>query len=369
MYGSSAQAPGGMWRRPTTCWPYAGRKTTEPLRESLRPTKGGPFTGIGATLHKNCVMHPFDITLPIASGDEVGVLANAFKQMASDLESTQQALKESEEQSRAILETAGDAFIGIDQNGLITDWNHQAEVIFGWFHQEAIGRRLSETVIPARYRTSHSTALQRFLTTGIGPVVNKRVELTALHREGREFPVELTVWPLQRGQTYLFNAFIGDITERKQTEEVIRLSEQRFRTLTTQAPVGIFLTDSEGDCLFVNNRWCEIAGIAPEQATGQGWANALHSEDRQRVVDEWSTAVQGGREFALEYRYQRRQSEAIWVYSSALALRDEAGQITGYLGIVTNIMERKQPEQMKSDFVSFVTHQLRTPLAGIKWLL
>src|SRR6266850_6070391 len=58
MYGSSAQAPGGMWRRPTTCWPYAGRKTTEPLRESLRPTKGGPFTGIGATLHKNCVMHP-----------------------------------------------------------------------------------------------------------------------------------------------------------------------------------------------------------------------------------------------------------------------------------------------------------------------
>lgn len=150
---------------------------------------------------------------------------------------------------------------------------------------------------------------------------------------------------------------------------MIRRSEQRFRTLTTQAPVGIFLTDSEGDCLFVNKRWCEIAGIAPEQATGQGWADALHSEDRKRVVDEWSTAVQGGREFALEYRYQRRQSEAIWVYSSALALRDEAGQITGYLGTVTNITERKQAEQMKSDFVSFVTHQLRTPLAGIKWLL
>jgi PAS domain S-box-containing protein len=132
------------------------------------------------------------------------VLANAFKQMGSDLESTQQALKKSEKQRRTILDTASDAFIGMDQQRFITDWNRQAEVIFGWSHQEAIGSRLSKTVIPARYRTPHSTGLQRFLTTGIGPVLNTRVELTALHREGREFPVELTVWPLQRGQTYLF---------------------------------------------------------------------------------------------------------------------------------------------------------------------
>jgi two-component system, sensor histidine kinase and response regulator len=247
--------------------------------------------------------------------------------------------------------------------------NRQAEVIFGWSHQEAIGRRLSETVIPARYQTPHSTGLQRFLATGIGPVLNKRVELTALHRDGREFPVELTVSPIQSGQTYRFNAFIHDFTERKQTEEVIRQSEQRFRTLTTQAPAGIFLTDAGGQYLFVNQRWCEIAGITPEEATGQGWADALHGEDRQRVFDEWYTAVQAGREIASEYRYQPRQGEAIWVYSSAVALRDDAGQITGYLGTVTNITERKQAEQMKSDFVSFVTHQLRTPLAGIKWLL
>jgi nitrogen fixation/metabolism regulation signal transduction histidine kinase len=73
----------------------------------------------------------FDVNLPIASDDEVGVLATAFNQMATDLGSTQQALRESEERSRCILETANDAFIGMDQNGLITDWNHQAEVIFG----------------------------------------------------------------------------------------------------------------------------------------------------------------------------------------------------------------------------------------------
>jgi PAS domain-containing protein len=147
--------------------------------------------------------------------------------------------------------------------------------------------------------------------TGIGPVLNDRIELTALHRDGREFPVELTVWSIQREQTYDFNAFIRDITERKQTEEVLRQSEQRFRTLAIYAPVGIFLTDSEGDYVFVNKRWCEIAGIAPAQAAGQGWTDALHSEDRKRVVDEWHTAVQAGHEFASECRYQPFQSEAI----------------------------------------------------------
>jgi signal transduction histidine kinase len=87
------------------------------------------------------------------------------------------------------------------------------------------------------------------------------------------------------------------------------------------------------------------------------------------VFDEWCSAVQAGREFSSEYRYQPRQGEAIWVDSSAVALRDDTGQIKGYLGTITNITERKQAEQMKSDFVSFVTHQLRTPLAGMKWLL
>jgi PAS domain S-box-containing protein len=311
----------------------------------------------------------FDINLAIASTDEVGVLAKAFNQMVTDLGRTEQALRESEEHSRLVIETANDAFIGMDQDGLITDWNRQAEVIFGWSGQEVIGRGLGETLIPARYRASHASGLQRFLATGIGPMLSRRVELSALHRDGREFPVELTVWPIHTGNTCRFNAFIHDITERKETEEVIRQSEQRFRTLTTHAPVGIYLTDPQGDCLFVNDRWCKMAGMPLEEAQGQGWLNAIHSEDREHVFDEWQTTARAGREFAREYRFQTPQGKTTWLHGTAVALRNEQGDITGYLGTVTDITERKQADQMKSDFVSFVTHQLRTPLAGIKWLL
>jgi PAS domain S-box-containing protein len=129
-----------------------------------------------------------------------------------------EALRSSEERTRLILENALEAVITMDQMGLITDWNHQAEATFGWSGQEAIGRSLAETIIPINYREAHQRGLQRFLATGNGPVLNKRIEITALHRDGREFPVELAISPMQMGQSFIFSAFIRDITDRKRTE-------------------------------------------------------------------------------------------------------------------------------------------------------
>jgi PAS domain S-box-containing protein len=129
-----------------------------------------------------------------------------------------EALRSSDERTRLILENALDAVITIDQLGHITDWNPQAEATFGWSRQEAIGRSLGATIIPAKYREAHQRGVQRFLATGKGPVMNKRIEINALYRDGREFPVELAISPMQVGQTFIFSAFIRDITERKRAE-------------------------------------------------------------------------------------------------------------------------------------------------------
>jgi diguanylate cyclase (GGDEF)-like protein/PAS domain S-box-containing protein len=131
----------------------------------------------------------------------------------------QEALRESEERTRLIVETAHDAFISGDTSGAITAWNAQAEKTFGWAAAEAIGRRISETIIPPRHRQAHTRGLNHFLATGEGPVLNKSVEITALHRDGHEFPAELAVWVVGSGETSTFNAFVRDITERKQAEE------------------------------------------------------------------------------------------------------------------------------------------------------
>ncbi len=127
-------------------------------------------------------------------------------------------LSVSEEKTRLIIETANDAFIGMDENGLVTDWNKQAEIMFGWSRKEVLGSPLALTIIPERYREAHKKGIERFQATGEGPVLNQRIEISALRKNGHEFPVELTIWPVRVGQSCKFSAFIRDIRERKQTE-------------------------------------------------------------------------------------------------------------------------------------------------------
>jgi PAS domain S-box-containing protein len=130
-------------------------------------------------------------------------------------------LRESEEQTRQIVTASIDAFVAIDQKGAITEWNPKAEELFGWPRGEAIGQTLHSTIIPPQYREAHLRGLRHLLATGEGPILNKRIELAALDQDGHEFPVELSITRVHRGGKVSFNAFLHDITKRKQAEEQI----------------------------------------------------------------------------------------------------------------------------------------------------
>jgi PAS domain S-box-containing protein len=132
-------------------------------------------------------------------------------------------LRAGEERMRLILDTAQNAFVAMDAQGRITEWNCQSEATFGWTRADVLQRPLAETIIPARHREAHYHGLQHFLDTGEGPLFNRRIETTALHKDGHEFPVELIVSPpLHWEGTYLFSAFLHDISERKQAEEDLK---------------------------------------------------------------------------------------------------------------------------------------------------
>jgi PAS domain S-box-containing protein len=127
-------------------------------------------------------------------------------------------LRESREHIDQILTTSHDAFVGIDHRGLITDWNPQAEVLFGYSSAEALGQPLHTTIIPPRYHQAYLHGLNRFLTTGKAVVLNKRLEMPALHRNGREFPTELSISHVSTSGRSSFNAFIHDISARKEAQ-------------------------------------------------------------------------------------------------------------------------------------------------------
>jgi PAS domain S-box-containing protein len=139
---------------------------------------------------------------------------------------TEQQLKESKDRVRDIIDTAHEAFVSMDAVGNITAWNRAAEETFGWGADKAIGRQLADTIVPERYREAHRKGLEKFLRTGRGALLNKRIELMALRRDGHEFPVEMTVSAVRVRGGFAFNAFMHDISERKRfEEEAIRLSD------------------------------------------------------------------------------------------------------------------------------------------------
>jgi PAS domain S-box-containing protein len=155
-----------------------------------------------------------------ADGTLLGFVGIA--QDVTDVELAHEQLLLSEQRVRTIIETASDAFIAIDTRGRIEEWNAQAERMLGWRREEVLGQLLADVVIPQRYREAHQTGLERYLATGQGPVLNRRIEITALDRNEREFPIELTIWPTHTATRVSFNAFLQDITERKVAQDSIR---------------------------------------------------------------------------------------------------------------------------------------------------
>lgn len=172
----------------------------------------------------------------INSKDEVGMLSKAFNSMADELIHSQHQLLEnlakrrkaeealitSEEMSRSIIETANDAFISIDEKGVITQWNTKAEEMFGWLKREVVGRVLSEIIIPQQHRNGHEKGIERYLMTGESTVLGKTIELKALRRDDQEFPIEMTLWTTRLKEKHQFHAFVHDITNRKRGEEKFR---------------------------------------------------------------------------------------------------------------------------------------------------
>jgi PAS domain S-box-containing protein len=139
-------------------------------------------------------------------------------------------------------------------------------------------------------------------------------------------------------------AIILDITERRQAEQTVLESERRYHALARIAPVGIFRTDVGGNCIYTNERWCQIAGMRPEQALSEGWSTALHPEDRGRVFAEWSRAAKAQVPFHTECRFQRPDGTVSWLLVQATAEQDGQGNVIGYVGTITDISKQKNIE-------------------------
>ena len=169
---------------------------------------------------------------------ELAAASEELRKEIAEHNRAEEAFRRVEQQARAIVDSALDAVVVMDAEGNITDWNKQAEATFGWTRAEVLGRRISEILIPVRCRVAHEVGLRHFLKTGQGPVLNRRIEIDAIRRDGTEFPVELSITPLKTGDTWTFSSFIRDITARRQAEHDLRNAQAELAHVNRVMTMG-----------------------------------------------------------------------------------------------------------------------------------
>lgn len=228
---------------------------------------------------------------------EVHILRNAINELLSKLRINEQGLRElnatlenrvaertvelhtaveetrnGERRVRAIIDTALDAFVGVDASGLITDWNPRAEEIFGWTRAEVLGKTVSETIIPLRFRQAHETGMQRFSISGSSGVVGKRIHLFALLRSGQEIPVEMTIGLINAGDNHFFGTFIQDISLRKKIEDDLARERELLDAVLDSIDVGVVVCSKDGEVTMFNRAACDIHGLPHASLPAEQWA-------------------------------------------------------------------------------------------------
>ena len=258
------------------------------------------------------------------------------------------ALNHSEARFRTLAETASDAIINIDRDGTVVFWNRAAETIFGYSAGEVIGKPL-DRVIPEEFRAAHRQGLQRVVATGETQIIGKTVEIAGLRKDGREFPLALSLASWQEAGDVFFTGIVHDISERKQAEKALHETEERFRLLFEHAAVGVALLDTKtGHYLDINQKYCDFLGYTKAEMLNLSFQDVTYPDNVQENIEDNALLLSGEfREFSIEKRYVRKDGQIVWGELTASPLWAAGDETSDYvhIAVVQDITERKRSEE------------------------
>jgi PAS domain S-box-containing protein len=250
-----------------------------------------------------------------------------------------------EESHRLMVETASDTIVGMDETGTILFANPATMTIFGYDPTELIGKPLT-LLMPEFMRDLHETGFRRYMATGQRHLNWQGTELTALRKNGEEFPVEVSFGELTRDGHKTFTGFIREISKRKQAEEKLRASERALRELTETIPQMLWSAEPDGAIDYCNQRTLDYTGLSAEQVRGAGWMRTVHRDDIDAMSRAWTAAVSSGEPFQQEFRSMRAEDHTYrWCISRALPLRNQSGGIIKWFGTVVDLHDWKEAQR------------------------
>ncbi len=271
-----------------------------------------------------------------------------------------------------ILDRAHSAVVLLDERGVVSYWNPSAERVFERTRDQAVGRAVAELIIPERFRAAHFEGLRRFMADGVGPILDRRIEMAALRADGSEFPVEMTVSALREGESWSFYAFILDISERKEGErererlveelrQALQGSERRFDAIVGSLSDPVTIRDREHRFLYANSAAIAHLGF-------ESWEQ-LHETPPAAIMSEYVVQGEDGREIAMRdipsvrilrgeeaeplliRTVNRETGVQRWNLLKAAPLLDENGAVEATITIIEDVTEQKR-SALRSSFLA-----------------
>lgn len=297
-----------------------------------------------------------------------------------------QAMWENKEIFQCISSAAQDAIIMMDDRGKVTFWNEAAEIIFGYSKNEIIGKQLHRIIMPARHLEAFDTEFTRFKKTGRGKAIGKTLELTALRKDGLEFPVELSLSAVKLQGAWCAVGIIRDISKRKLIEEelpkahtdlehrvqertaelvmaneqlkreieerkgvetALRVSKERFDLAVRGSKDGLWDWHITTSRVYSSPRLRELLGYQDSEFSESfdNWASSVHPGDYNRILDALHNHLEKGKIYDVEYLYRHRVGQYRWHHSRGQAIYDKEGMPIRMVGFISDITKRKQGEE------------------------
>lgn len=280
-----------------------------------------------------------------ASGDIQGVVL-VFRDVTENY-NLQHTVQEHALRLQRIMEASMDAAIVADEKGRILEWNPQAEAMFGWSRDEAVGSYLHDTVIPPEHHEAHQQGIKRLMEAGEANVLGQRMETTGLRSNGTRFPIELTVAQLHQSQGWLFSAFIRDLTEEKQIEATLQKNKAQLTEAQRIAQLGSWELDLKNGRLEWSEEIYRIFDLDPDsyEPSFEAFFDAVHPEDRDTVTHAYDESVKKKMPYNIVHRLLMKDGSIKYARARCETSYDEQGTPLRSLGTVQDITASTIAEQ------------------------
>jgi PAS domain S-box-containing protein len=361
-------------------------QTRQPVENpALRCLREGVVVGLAnhsVLIGRDGAEHPIDDSAaPIR--DETGRVVGCvliFRDI-TERKVAERELRTSESRKAAILRASLEGIVTIDADSRILAFNPAAERVFGWTEAEAVGADLAELVIPPRFHEAHRAGMARYLATGEGPFLNRRLELPARRKDGSEILIELTITALDGTAQPTFTGFLRDVTASKAAEDALRASEERFRSLVNATTSIVWSANDVGEFVTPQPSWTAYTGQSWEELRGFGWIQAVHPDDRERTRELWESARKAGSLFSADGRLWHAASGAHRHFEArGIPVHEPDGSVREWVGMYVDVEDQRQAEKQaytlmaelreadrrKDEFLATLSHELRGPLAPLR---